>query len=245
MGNCVAVPALQLARILAPVDFSQRCRRAARDAASLARHFGAELVLLHAAAPTPIAFGPTEGFGYAAAADLTTDYLAELTPALEEFLAEELQGVSTRRVLVQGDPAGAIADYTAERPCDLIVMPTHGYGALHRIVAGSVTTEVLRHAPCPVWTGCHFDDTPGPSRCRTVLSAVGLTQRDELAENWAAGLAAAFKAAFQIVAAPNNTADVDYIAATAAAANADVLVVGRGPKVYSIVRAAACPVVAV
>lgn len=245
MANCAAIPALQLARIVAPVDFSERCRHAARDAASLARHFGAELVLLHAVQPAPLPFGPAEGFAYTAAADLTADCVAEITPALEEFLAEELRGVVTRRVVMEGDPATAIADYTTERRCDLIVMPTHGYGAFHRIVAGSVTTEVLRHAPCPVWTGCHFDDAPGPSPCSVVLCAVGLTRRDELAENWAAGLAAAYNGAFQIIAAPNNTADIDFIAATAAASHADVLVVGRGPKVYSIVRAAGCPVVAV
>jgi nucleotide-binding universal stress UspA family protein len=168
-----------------------------------------------------------------------------MTPVLEEFLAEEFRGVSTTRIIVEGEPAHAIFDHAAERRCDLIVMPTHGYGALHRIVAGSVTAEVLRHAPCPIWTGCHFDAMPDTARCRSVVCAVGLTAHDEAAEAWAAGLARAHDAAFEVFDAPPAYGDPDYLAARAAAAHADVLVVGRGPRTYSIIRAAECPVVAV
>jgi nucleotide-binding universal stress UspA family protein len=247
MTNSLAVPAasLKLARILAPVDFSDRCRRAARDAESLARRFGSEVILLHAVAPAAIPFGPSEALAYVTAEELSRDQIERMTPVLESFLADELRGVSTRRLMLQGDPARAIADYAADRRCDLIVMPTHGYGALHRIVAGSVTTEVLRHAPCPVWTGCHFDQTPDPIRCRSILCAVGLTSHDELAEAWGAALARAFDARFQVLDAPPPYSDAEYLAARADAAEADVLVVSRGPRTYSLIRAARCPVVAV
>ncbi len=247
MSDCVAAtPAvLKLARILAPVDFSDRCRRAARDAESLARRFGSEVVLLHAVAPVAIPFGPAEALAYATATDLSREHLTQVTPLLEAFLAEEFRGVSTRRILVEGDPAHAIFDYAADHRCDLIVMPTHGYGALHRIVAGSVTADVMRHAPCPIWTGCHFDETPAPANCRSVVCALGLTSHDEAAEAWAAGLARAYDAHFQVFDTPPAYSDPDYIAARAAAAEADVLVVGRGPRTYSIIRAAECPVVVV
>jgi nucleotide-binding universal stress UspA family protein len=246
MSDCVTVPAavLKLARILTPVDFSGRCRRAARDAESLARRFGSEVILLHAVSPVGIPFGPTEALAYAPA-DLAGEQVALMTSALETFLAEELGGISTRRILVEDDPAHAIFDYAATRHCDLIVMPTHGYGVLHRIVAGSVTAEVLRHAPCPIWTGCHFDQTPEPAPCRTVVCALGLTAHDEAAEAWAAGLASAYDAALVVFDTPPAYGDPDYLAARASAANADVLVVGRGARTYSIIRAASCPVVAV
>jgi len=227
------------------VDFSDRCRRAARDAEMLARRFSSEVILLHAVAPVGIPFGPAEALAYVTAADLTREHLAEMTPLLEAFLADEFRGVSTRRVLVEGDPAHAIFDCAADRRCDLIVMPTHGYGALHRIVAGSVTAEVLRHAPCPIWTGCHFDQMPQPARFRTVACAVGLTAHDDAAEAWAAGLAHAYDAQLQVLDTPPAYSDPDYLAARAAAAEADVLVVGRGPRTYSIIRAATCPVVAI
>jgi nucleotide-binding universal stress UspA family protein len=247
MSECVAPAptALKLARILAPVDFSDRCRRAARDAELLARRFGSEVILLHAVSPVSIPFGPAEALAYATVTELSREHLAETTPVLESFLADEFRGISTRRILVEGDPAHAIFDYALDRRCDLIVMPTHGYGALHRIVAGSVTAEVLRHAPCPVWTGCHFDLMPEPAHCRSVVCAVGLTAHDDAAEAWAAGLAHAYDAKLEVFDAPPAYTDSDYLAARAAAVGADVLVVGRGPRTYSIIRAAACPVVAI
>jgi nucleotide-binding universal stress UspA family protein len=247
MSECAAAPAgvLKLARILAPVDFSVRCRRAARDAEALARRFGSEVILLHAVSPVGIPFGPAEALAYATAADLSREHVAEMTPVLESFLADELRGLSTTRIIVEGDPARAIFDYAADRRCDLIVMPTHGYGVLHRIVAGSVTAEVLRHAPCPIWTGCHFDHMPEPAGCRRVACAIGLTAHDEAAEAWAAGLAHAYDAGLEVFDTPPAYGDPDYIAARAAAANADVLVVGRSARTYSIIRASACPVVAV
>jgi nucleotide-binding universal stress UspA family protein len=247
MTNCSAPAptALHLARILAPVDFSDRCRRATRDAELLARRFGSVVVLLHAVAPVAIPFGPAEAMAYTTTADISREQMDQMAPVLESVLADELRGVSTCRVLVEGSPAHAITEHAAERHCDLIVMPTHGYGALHRIVAGSVTTEVLRHAPCPVWTGCHFDETPEPVRPRSVVCAAGLTAHDEAAEAWAAGLARAYDARFQVLDAPPPYSDPDYIAARAKAAEADVLVVSRGPRTYSLVRACHCPVVAV
>jgi nucleotide-binding universal stress UspA family protein len=247
MTNSVAASAaaLKLSRILAPVDFSDRCRHAVRNAESLARRFEAEVVLLHSVAPVGIPFGPAEALAYATTTELAQEQVAEITPVLESFLADELRGVSTTRVVVEGDPARSIFEYAADRRCDLIVMPTHGYGALHRLVAGSVTAEVLRHAPCPVWTGCHFETMPEPVICRSVVSVIGLTGHDELAEAWAASLAAAFGARFQVVDAPPPYAYPGYIAARAEAAEADVLVVGRGAQTYSIIRAATCPIVAV
>jgi nucleotide-binding universal stress UspA family protein len=247
MPDCAAARAagFNLARILAPVDFSGRCRRAARDAELLARRFGSEVILLHAVSRVGIPFGPAEALAYATVADLSREHLAEMAPVLESFLADEFRGISIRRIIVEGDPARAIFDAAAEHHCDLIVMPTHGYGALHRIVAGSVTAEVLRHAPCPIWTGCHFDNMPEPAHCRSVVSAIGLTAHDAAAEAWATGLARAYDAKLEVFDAPPAYSDPDYLAARAAALEADVLVIGRGPRAYSIIRAAACPVVAV
>ena len=53
------------------------------------------------------------------------------------------------------------------------MMPTHGYGALHRLMAGSVTVEVMRHAPCPVWTGPHLEPASG---FRNVICALDLAR---------------------------------------------------------------------
>jgi nucleotide-binding universal stress UspA family protein len=239
------VTALKLARILAPVDFSAPCRSAAQHAEALARRFGAEVALLHAISPVGIPFGPAEALTYASASDLSREQIAEMAPLLEKFLAEEFHGVPTTRVMVEGDPAHVIFEYALDHRCDLIVMPTHGHGILHRLVTGSTTAEVLRHTPCPVWTGCHFAEAPPPGLCRSVVCAVGWTCHDAEAEAWAASLAAAYDARLLVVDAPTAYAGPEYLSARARAAEAEVLVIGRGPRAYSIIRAAPCTVVAV
>lgn len=49
-----------------------------------------------------------------------------------------------------GDPATAIVAFANEVDIDLIVIPSHGYGGLERMLLGSVARGVVRHAKCPV-----------------------------------------------------------------------------------------------
>jgi nucleotide-binding universal stress UspA family protein len=49
-----------------------------------------------------------------------------------------------------GDPAPLIADYAKKYHCDMIVMGTHGLGAVKSLVLGSVATKVLHLAKMPV-----------------------------------------------------------------------------------------------
>ena len=55
-------------------------------------------------------------------------------------------------VVLVGPPAGRIIENAAECNADLIVMGTHGRGALTRLVLGSVAARVVRTAHCPVLT---------------------------------------------------------------------------------------------
>ena len=53
-------------------------------------------------------------------------------------------------VVFGGPPAAEIARLAAEDGTDLIVLGTHGRGAVGRALAGSVGSELARSAPCPV-----------------------------------------------------------------------------------------------
>jgi nucleotide-binding universal stress UspA family protein len=57
--------------------------------------------------------------------------------------------------MTSGSPAYAIVDYAQEYDIDLIVMGTHGRGALAQLMMGSVAERVVRIAPCPVLTVRH------------------------------------------------------------------------------------------
>lgn len=74
--------------------------------------------------------------------------------------------------LLQGDPARAILDFAAREGVDLIVLPTPARSALDRLLRGSVSVDVVRHAPCPVYT--FHPKPPATTRPKAPLPALGL-----------------------------------------------------------------------
>ncbi len=63
----------------------------------------------------------------------------------DEFLHEHgYSNVTT--VIRNGDPGTKISDYANECDADLIVIPSHGYHGVKRMLLGSVTERVLRVA---------------------------------------------------------------------------------------------------
>ncbi len=67
----------------------------------------------------------------------------------EQFLNEH-GATGATRVLREGDPGTQIVQYANECGADLIVMPSHGHHGLARLLLGSVTERVVRHAECPI-----------------------------------------------------------------------------------------------
>jgi len=62
---------------------------------------------------------------------------------------------ATAVVRVSTSPALEIATYAREQKVDLVVMGTHGRGAMAKLLMGSVAERVVRTAPCPVLTVRH------------------------------------------------------------------------------------------
>ena len=196
-----------LSRILLPVDFSERCVGAAHHAGSLACHFQSELVLLHVLIPPQYEFGGVDIAG-SMLAELCQDRVQQAQHDLAEFRAADFTRLNVRRVVMEGDPARAIVDFAHDEHCDLVVMPTHGYGPFRRFILGSSTAKVLHDADCPVWTGVHLEDAPAiPSiPVRNVLCAVDLGSQSPKALAWASALASAFEAKLTLMhAMPRHT----------------------------------------
>ena len=179
-----------LTRILLPVDFSERSAGAAHYAGSLARHFRCELVLLHVLVPPQYEFGAVDIAG-SMLAEICRDRVQQANIDLAEFESAQLAGVDVRRVVLEGDPSGSIVDFAHKEHCDLIVMPTHGYGPFRRFILGSNTAKVLHDADCPVWTGVHLEEAPAalPVPIGSVLCAVDLGPQSLKTLVWAAALA--------------------------------------------------------
>ena len=59
-------------------------------------------------------------------------------------------GVPARSEVLHGTPCHTIAGFAERLPAAMIAIATHGRSGLTRITMGSVATDVVRHAPCPV-----------------------------------------------------------------------------------------------
>jgi nucleotide-binding universal stress UspA family protein len=190
-----------LSRILVPVEFSPRCRGAVQYAEALACHFHCEIVLLHVVLPPLANFSSFEAMAYTNAEELAGEIAAQRSVDLEAFSCSVSDGASVRRVVLEGDPAQTIVEFASSEKCNLIVMPTHGYGPFRRFLLGSVTAKVLHDAICPVWTGPHMESAPdyGTVHFRNIVCAIdlGLHSREVLC--WAAGFAREFGARLSIV----------------------------------------------
>lgn len=127
-------------RLLCPIDFSHASGRAFAYAERLAQEISAELLLLHA-------FDVPE----------TLNLMGQEHPA-DPALRDQLDavpvepGVRVVRILHAGPPGPVICWVAEDRACDLVVLGSHGRGALAHLLVGSVAEYVLRHARCPVLT---------------------------------------------------------------------------------------------
>ena len=63
----------------------------------------------------------------------------------------EAEGWKVSAELRSGDPTGEIVTFAGESKASLLLMSTHGRSGLDNIREGSVTEQVVRQSPCPVF----------------------------------------------------------------------------------------------
>lgn len=60
-------------------------------------------------------------------------------------------GISdAEKVVLSGDAGPQLCELAASLPADVVVLGSHGRGGVRRVVMGSVSDHVVRHAGCPV-----------------------------------------------------------------------------------------------
>lgn len=95
--------------------------------------------------------GPSLSEPDAANAAIVDGYTREIAKGfalLKEHL--EPRGFIVETVSLKGSPSARLLEYLEASHADLVVTATHGYGFLRRMVLGSVTSELVRSAPCSV-----------------------------------------------------------------------------------------------
>jgi nucleotide-binding universal stress UspA family protein len=175
--------AMRFQKILFPTDFSEPCDRIAPCVAAVQRIMYARLTLLHATDAGVSTNGPA------------TERLRQF--ARRHFCSNETPDPPDL-VVEPGGAAQAIAGCVEARQIDLVMMPTHGYGAFRRALLGSVTTKVLHDLNCAVWTAAHAEKAP-VSAVRHILCGIDEPESSVALLASAVRIAAAFGATLRIV----------------------------------------------
>jgi len=147
---------ITLNRILVPTDFGDAAETALNYGRALARAFGAHLTVLHVVEDvTTASFGVDGDVGSYPEFQRTVEESAR--KRLEELISQEdrVQLGAITELRTSSSPALAITNYARDLNADIIIMGTHGRGAMAHLLMGSVAERVVRTAPCPVLTVKH------------------------------------------------------------------------------------------
>jgi nucleotide-binding universal stress UspA family protein len=138
--------AMQIERILCPVDLDGGSRRALDYGKALASQHGADLVVLHVISESGPASPSAEN---------------EVMARLRELVDAGTDGRDGVKVLcARGNIARQITEAALRTRADVIVMATRAEPVLERAPIGSVTLGVILSAPCPVFVISAFATTP-------------------------------------------------------------------------------------
>ena len=118
--------------ILLATDTSTASRAAEDQAVDLAASLGARLVVFSVVSGAP---------SVRSARQLAVEALVQRARA---------GGATASGLTWEGDAGESIVEASEAETADLIVVGTHGRGAVGRLFLGSVSDHVVRHARCPV-----------------------------------------------------------------------------------------------
>jgi universal stress protein A len=143
---------MKLRRILHPTDFSSASSRALETAVDLAKHFKAELLLVHVVVPH-VMYPPDAEADPVLYLEMEKSARQQAQSSLAA-LANKLRRtkVKVTSALLKGVAHDQIVRAAKNRRADMIVIGTHGRTGISKLLMGSVASRVVSHAFCPVLT---------------------------------------------------------------------------------------------
>lgn len=138
---------MEFKKILVPVDFSENSQKILGSACDIAEKFGAKLSVVFVVQ----SFDDYSGFfvPHMPVAQFEEEMVQGAEKKMETFLGG-CAGVESK-VLV-GDVGEEVVRYAKDAGIDMIIMGTHGYKGLEKVMFGSVAEKVVKTASCPVLT---------------------------------------------------------------------------------------------
>ena len=146
-------------KILVALDGSDPSNNALEHAATIAKKFDAELILVAVVQRMMIPIFPDEGFGavpLSAAKDMAQyqDKMRVLYQNVlkeaEEKVKEEYPGVKTESILKEGRPSATLVEQAEKDDVDIIVMGSRGIGGYTGWILGSTSRRVVDSCTKPI-----------------------------------------------------------------------------------------------
>lgn len=143
-------------KVITPIDFSENAPLIAESAAYVAGKFQASLSLLFVVQD----FADYSGFFVPQmnAPDLAQELFTSAEERMDKFCQDNEESFKALGItalnakVLMGDVAEQIINYAINEQGNLIVMGTHGYKGLEKIMFGSIADKVVKAAPCPIMT---------------------------------------------------------------------------------------------
>jgi nucleotide-binding universal stress UspA family protein len=131
--------------LLLATDLSEASASATDEAFELASRLGASLLVVSVIDPGALLL-PGGRFR------VRIDQVRERREQLAQVLVERGRelGVEVSFLVWTGDPGDMIVEAAQSEHADMVLVGSHGRGAVGRFFLGSVSEHVVRHAPCPV-----------------------------------------------------------------------------------------------
>jgi nucleotide-binding universal stress UspA family protein len=133
-------------KILIAIDGSDASMDAADYAISISKQHNAELYALHVIRADVDLFGPQE----------TSEFMTEMRNEGKKYMDKVRLKANEKNIQIKTEfisstnIAGGIVDYAEENNIDLIVIGTRGLSGFKKLLLGSVATNVVTYAHCPV-----------------------------------------------------------------------------------------------
>lgn len=205
---------LPFRKIVFPTDYSEPCRAVIPYVKDMSRHFSSGITLVHACG-----LG-LEALEYTQLTIADPNWQAESCAVeekrLRDFASEMFPGEHVECFAEEGDAATVIHRVVQHQGADLVMMPTHGFGRVRRLLLGSVTAKLLHDLSTVVWTGVtptlveHQPVIP----YKSIVCALDNTDEAEAVLRAAAAFADSYAARlslFHVVETPPTAWDVDFM----------------------------------
>ena len=139
---------IRIQKIVVGIDFSDHSNIALKYATEFGRSFDAEVLLCHVIESPDLLSQLPPGGEFYFPPNLAQAQQESAQAQCEKLLKEA--GIARGRVLTPaGSPFVELVRVAREEDADLIIVGTHGRGAVAHLLLGSVAERGVRKAPCP------------------------------------------------------------------------------------------------